>query len=110
MTIEIALVPPESVPHAWWEARPYISRALARSMGELTPEDLFEMCRGGQGALLVFVDEHDTVMGAAVTQMLNHWDGRRICRILAYGANSWLETAHCLADVENAARERGAKA
>lgn len=110
MTAEVLVIHPDSLDHAWRDAEPYIRRALSRSMGELTTGDLLNICRSGHGALLLFVDEGFEALGAAVTQVLNHPDGRCILRILAYGADNWAATAPCLKMVEDAARERGAQA
>jgi hypothetical protein len=107
---EIVVASPETVDQIWLDAVPYIERALSRSLGELTTQDLFQICKSGHGALLIFVDEQWEIIGAAVTQVLNHPDGRSILRILAYGADDWAATAHCLKMVEDAARQRGVHA
>lgn len=104
------LVDPQIVDTIWCEAARYLDSALTHSVGDLTLDDLHEICTKRLGALLVFVDEEMSVTGAAVTQILDNKDGRRICRILAYGADDWNATKHCLEQVEEGARLAGVQA
>jgi hypothetical protein len=108
---DVFLVDRDVIPTVWPEVEPHLSRAMSHSLGELSLEDLREIVDNGAGALLAFIDTHTgEIIGGAVTQILNHQDGRRVCRILAYGADDWNATAHCLEDVENSARSVGAQA
>jgi hypothetical protein len=107
---DVVIIPHGAVSKAWPEIEPYISRALSHSLGELSLADLQEICENGLGALLAFLTPNGTLVGGAVTQILDHPDGRRVCRILAYGADDWNATKHCLSQVEVAAARAGAQA
>jgi hypothetical protein len=107
---DVVIIPQGMVGKAWPEIEPYISRALSHSLGELSLEDLRGICQSGIGGLLAFLTPDGTIVGGAVTQILDHPDGRRVCRILAYGADDWNATKHCLSQVEAAASNAGAQA
>lgn len=106
----VILIIGDGIPPVWEYVEPFLSRAMSHSLGEFSLADLREICESSEGSLLVFIDPDGTVVGGAVIQLLDHQDGRRVCRILAYGADDWNATAHCLEDVENGARLAGAQA
>lgn len=94
----------------WDEAAPFLQRSLDRGIGDLTIEELQDGCYGGAAALLIFTDRYADMVGAAVTQLLKHPDGRVILKILAYGGVEFETMRHCLAIVEDDAKHRGAQA
>lgn len=94
----------------WDEAAPFLDKAAGRGIGDLTEKDLQNLCFSGDAALLTFIDSKGDMVGAAVTQLLRHSDGRMVLSIVAYGANDFEATRHCLAIVEADARKMGAQA
>ena len=106
----VFLVVADGIEAMWPHVEPHISRALSHSLGELSLQDLREIVDTGAGALLAFISPTGECVGGAITQILNHQDGRRVCRILAYGADDWNATRDCLEEVEKSARMAGAQA
>jgi len=94
----------------WEEAVPFLQAALDRGIGDLTLEDLQDACYRGAAALLIFTGRYAEVVGAAVTQLLKHPDERTILQILAYGGVGFETMRHCLAQVEEDAKKKGAQA
>lgn len=94
----------------WDEAAPFLKASVERGIGDLTEEDLQTLCFNGAAALLTFIDPKGDMVGAAVTQLLKHADGRMILNIVAYGAADFEATRHCLGIVEADAKKKGAQA
>lgn len=94
----------------WQEAERFLEGSVERGIGDLTLEELQQGCFKGDATLLTFVDPKGDMVGAAVTQLLRHPDGRMVLKILAFGADVFEETRHCLAEVEADAKTRGAQA
>jgi hypothetical protein len=94
----------------WGEAAPFLEKSVSRGIGDLTEQDLRDLCFDGGAALLTFIDPKGDMVGAAVTQLLRHPDGRVVLEIMAYGAADFEATRHCLAQVEADAKDRGAQA
>lgn len=94
----------------WEEVAPFLDAACNRGIGDLVESDLQDLCFGGGAALLIFTGRHADLVGAAVTQLLKHPDGRVILKILAFGATEFEATRHCLAQVEADAKSKGAQA
>jgi hypothetical protein len=94
----------------WDEAQRFLEESVERGIGDLTTKDLQTLCFNGAAALLTFVDPKGDMVGSAVTQLLRHSDGRMVLSIVAYGADDFEATCHCLAQVEADAKKRGAQA
>jgi hypothetical protein len=94
----------------WEEAAPFLQASVERGIGDLTEQDLQDMCFSGDAALLTFIGPWADMVGAAVTQLLKHRDGRMILKILGFGASRFEATRHCLAIVEADAKNKGAQA
>jgi hypothetical protein len=94
----------------WEHAVPFLQASLDRGIGDLTLEDLKDGCTSGKARLLIFTDRYADVVGAAVTQLLKHPDQRVILQILAYGGDGFETMRHCLAQVEEDAKKKGAQA
>jgi hypothetical protein len=94
----------------WEEAVPFLQGSVDRGVGDLTCDDLQDLCFDGAAALLTFIGPWAEMVGAAVTQLLRHPDGRMVLKILAFGANPYEATRHCLAQVEADAKNKGAQA
>jgi len=94
----------------WEEAAPFIDASCDRGIGDLTEKDLADLCFDGGAALLIFTGRWADLVGAAVTQLLKHPDGRMVLKILAFGASDFEATRHCLATVEADAKSKGAQA
>ena len=98
------------VPSVWPEAEPFLREALDRGIGDYSIEDLHSALLVGEAALLAFLDETGDMIGAGVTQMLTHPDGRSICKILAFGAKDFERVHHAIDQVAYGAKLRGAQA
>jgi len=94
----------------WAEAAPFLRASCERGIGDLTEKDLQELCLDGSAALLIFTGPYADLVGAGVTQLLRHPDGRMVMKILAFGAADFEATRHCLAQVEADAKSKGAQA
>jgi hypothetical protein len=94
----------------WDDVRHYLKASTDRGIGDLTEGDLADLCLSGDASLLVFTDPYADVVGAAVTQLLAHPDGRKVLKILGYGGTGFETMRHCLAQVEADAKSMGAQA
>lgn len=94
----------------WDEVRPFLKASMDRGIGDLTEQDLADLCFSGDAALLTFTDPYADLVGAAVTQLLRHQDGRTVLKILGYGGTGFETMRHCLAQVEADAKNMGAQA
>jgi hypothetical protein len=94
----------------WEEAAPFLNASVERGIGDLTENDLRDLCFDGKAALLTFIGPYADMVGAAVTQLLKHPDGRMVLSVVAYGALDFEATRHCLAIVEADAKKKGAQA
>jgi hypothetical protein len=94
----------------WGDAEGFLREAINQGIGDLSDQDLKDLCFGGGAALLIFTGPYADLVGAAVTQLLKHPDGRVILKILAYGGTGFETMRHCLALVEADAKSRGAQA
>jgi hypothetical protein len=98
------------VPAVWDEAAPFLEASLSRGIGDLSMQDLQNLCLSGGATLLTFIDPRGDMVGAAVTQLLRNPDGRMILRIIAFGTRNFEATRPCLVNVEEDAKTRGAQA
>jgi hypothetical protein len=94
----------------WNEALPFLEASISRGIGDLAENDLRELCFSGGATLLTFLDPRGDMVGAGVTQLLRHPDGRMVLKILAFGAKPYEATRSCLAQVEADAKNKGAQA
>ena len=94
----------------WDEVAPFLRASCGRGIGDLTEKDLADLCFDGSAALLIFTGPQADLVGAGVTQLLRHPDGRMVMKILAFGATEFEMTRHCLAQVEADAKSKGAQA
>jgi hypothetical protein len=94
----------------WEEAAPFLDKAVGRGIGDLTGKDVQNLCFSGDATLLTFTAPNGDMVGAAVTQLLRHADGRMVLSIVAYGSADFEVTRHCLAQVEADAKNMGAQA
>lgn len=94
----------------WEEAAPFLGAACERGIGDLTEKDLADLCFDGAATLLIFTGPYADIVGAGVTQLLRHPDGRMVLKLLAFGADNFEMTRHCLATVEADGKSKGAQA
>jgi hypothetical protein len=94
----------------WQEAERFLEGSVQRGIGDLTLDELKEGCFDGKATLLTFIAPTGDMVGAAVTQLLKHPDGRVVLKVLGFGADVFETTRHCLAIVEADAKDRGAQA
>jgi hypothetical protein len=94
----------------WEEASPFLDDSINHGIGDLSLNDLRDLCFEGGAFLLIFTDPYADLVGAAATQLLKHPDQRKILKILAYGGRGFETMRHCLALVEAHAKNMGALA
>lgn len=100
-------VPADQVDAIWPVTEPWLARVCARPESDLTLGGLREMCRAGQGQLVLIGPPGGPPMAAGVTQVRQHQDDTRSCWVLAVGgvgARAWRDT---LALIEAGARRLG---
>jgi hypothetical protein len=94
----------------WNEAERFLQDSIGHGIGDLDEDDLRRFCFDGAATLLIFTGPYADIVGAGVTQLLRHPDGRMVLKLLAFGADNFEMTRHCLAIVEADGKSKGAQA
>lgn len=95
MDYNIRGIPPNAVESLWRFAEPYIKRALDHTFGELSPDDIRNMCVR-QDMQLWMVSRDNRMVGAGTTQIVCY-PQVKVCRIVTLSGaefDKWMDIAH----------------
>lgn len=101
-------LPAPVVPDLWRFAEPFVLRALEHTFGELSADDIKNLCLGRDAQLWV-ITKGTRVVGAGTT-MLMPYPQMLVCRIITLAGNefdAWKEMAH--SQIEQWAVSQGCK-
>lgn len=87
-------VPSHLIDQMWHYAEPYIKRAFDHTSGEVTPEDMRQLCLE-RSAQLWLVARDSRVIGALTTEIVNY-PHRKHCRVITVAGSNfaeWIELA-----------------
>lgn len=106
--MNLICVPPDRAGAAWPLVHPYIERAIKRT-------DISDIMTvksdvvSGHSLLWVAIDENERLIGAGVTQLVLG-DNRKICEIVAWGADDQQKCAPLLNIIHEHAKDEGCQA
>lgn len=103
----LAPTPVTQIPAIWPQIRPHIARAMARSDGWWTEQELRERAELGQLAVWQFKDG-DRLLGCVLAE-IEDWPTKRVAVVVGCGTEDGYGVDRHMPDVEAWARMRGAK-
>lgn len=91
MTSEFKIqgIPPIALERFWPFAVPYIKRALDFTSGEVSLEDMHEMCKN-RDIQLWLISKDTSIYGAITTEIVNY-PRRKHCRVITLAGNEFAE-------------------
>lgn len=95
MDYNIKGIPPQAVSDLWRFAEPYVKRALDHTYGEVSADDLKQMC-GTSNAQLWMISKGNRIMGAGTTQIVIY-PQMKVCRIITLAGaefDEWMDMTH----------------
>lgn len=95
MEYNIKGIPVQAIPTFWHFAEPYIKRALDHTFGELSTENVKDLCLS-RDMQLWMIAKGDRVVGAGTTQIV-FYPSMKTCRIVTLAGSDfdeWMDVAH----------------
>lgn len=107
MDYQIRGIPNNLVQDVWMFAEPFIKRALDHTFGEISHDDVRNMCYSRDMQLWMIYRSDKRMVGAGTTQIVTY-PQKKACRIVTLAGtdfDAWREEAHAI--IEAWARKMG---
>lgn len=92
---QIRGIPPQAVESLWRFAEPFIKRALDHTYGEISADDIRQMCINTNMQLWM-ISKEKRIVGAGTTQIVIY-PQMKVCRLVTLagsGFDDWMDIAH----------------
>ena len=102
-------IPSQEIDEIWDDCVPYINLVQKKGQGEMTTEDIYNLCKEAKMQLWVIFDDNANIKGVGTTEILVY-PRKKVCRIVNLGGVEFDEWIHTISVIEAWAEENGCDA